>query len=80
MFRKIFLGDIVSMRRPHPCGENRWEIVRVGMDIRLRCLACGRRVLMPRAQFERQVRGFFTSTGRGEAFLENSPDNKPPAS
>ena len=44
------LGDIVKMKKPHPCGTNAWEIVRTGMDFRLK-------VLIPRTKFERAVRG-----------------------
>ena len=55
---RITLGDEVRMRKPHPCGANHWEVIRTGMDIRLRCLKCGRAVLLPRAEFERQVKEF----------------------
>lgn len=58
MLLKIFLGDVVRMRRAHPCGENRWEIIRVGMEVRLRCLRCSRSLLMPRPEFEKQVKEF----------------------
>ena len=53
---KIMLGDQVRMRKRHPCGGEVWEVVRTGMDIRLKCLTCGRRVLLPRAEFERQLK------------------------
>jgi len=51
------LGDIVKMKKPHPCGTNAWEIVRTGMDFRLKCTGCGHYVLIPRTKFERAVRG-----------------------
>ena len=51
------LGDIVKMKKPHPCGTNAWEIVRTGMDFRLKCMGCGHYVLIPRTKFERAVRG-----------------------
>lgn len=50
------VGDIVEMKKGHPCGENRWEILRVGMDFRIRCLGCRRVVLIPRKKFEKNVR------------------------
>ncbi|MGM9571048.1 MAG: DUF951 domain-containing protein [bacterium] len=50
------LGDLVKMRKQHPCGGFIWEILRIGMDFRLRCLNCGRIVLLPRQKFEKQVR------------------------
>ncbi|MHB1629999.1 MAG: DUF951 domain-containing protein [Bacilli bacterium] len=54
---KIFrLGDAVTMRKPHPCGTNEWEIIRMGMDIRIKCIKCGRSVLMPRREFERSLK------------------------
>ena len=45
---KVVLGDVVRMRKTHPCGNDQWEVVRLGADIGIRCLKCGRRVLMPR--------------------------------
>ncbi len=55
---KIVLGDVVRMRKTHPCGNDQWEVVRLGADVGVRCLKCGRRVLMPRVKFERRVRTF----------------------
>lgn len=56
MYQEIRLGDIVKMRKPHPCGGFEWEVVRLGADIGIRCGRCGRRVLIPRSQFLRQVK------------------------
>ena len=57
MEEKLFrLGDVVLMKKPHPCGTNAWEIIRMGMDIRIKCVQCGRSVLMPRREFERAMR------------------------
>ncbi len=50
------LGQIVKLKKSHPCGENRWKIIRIGMDFRLKCLKCGRSVLLPRSRFERRVK------------------------
>lgn len=55
-YPEIRLGDTVRMRKPHPCGGTDWEVVRLGADIGIRCLGCGRRVLLPRSQFVRQVK------------------------
>lgn len=55
-YTDIHLGDIVRMRKPHPCGSVQWEVVRLGADIGIRCSQCGRRVLIPRTQFLRQVK------------------------
>jgi hypothetical protein len=51
-------GDIVRLRKAHPCGSYEWEVVRVGADIGLKCLKCQRRVLMERSTFERRVKEF----------------------
>lgn len=56
MYQEIRLGDVVRMRKPHPCGNMEWEVVRLGADIGIRCKKCGRRVLLPRSQFSRQVK------------------------
>lgn len=50
------IGDIVKMRKPHPCGSDQWEITRVGMDFRIKCLGCSRQVLLPRPKFEKGVK------------------------
>jgi hypothetical protein len=50
------LGQLVVMKKPHPCGSNEWKIIRLGMDIRIKCLNCGRSVLIPRGKFERRVK------------------------
>ncbi|MHC9533568.1 DUF951 domain-containing protein [Dellaglioa sp. BT-FLS60] len=50
------LHDIVEMKKPHPCGTNRWEIVRMGMDIRIKCLGCGHLILLPRREFEKKMK------------------------
>ncbi len=52
----IRVGDRVRMRKPHPCGGYEWEVTRVGADIGILCLTCGRRVMLPRSRFERLVK------------------------
>lgn len=55
-YTDIRYGDIVLMRKPHPCGSSEWEVVRLGADIGICCAKCKRRVLLPRSQFLRQVK------------------------
>jgi hypothetical protein len=50
------LGDIVETRKQHPCGSKEWEIIRVGADIKIKCLGCGRIVMLPRPKFEKSVK------------------------
>ncbi|MDR0381624.1 MAG: DUF951 domain-containing protein [Oscillospiraceae bacterium] len=52
----IAVGDLLHMKKQHPCGCDRWRVLRVGMDFRLRCEGCGREVLRPRAKVERAVK------------------------
>ncbi|MCA0972317.1 DUF951 domain-containing protein [Halobacillus litoralis] len=50
------LNDVVQMKKPHPCGENRWKIIRMGADIRVKCEGCGHSVLIPRRKFETKMK------------------------
>lgn len=50
------LHDIVEMKKPHPCGANRWEIIRMGMDIKIRCTQCGRLIMLSRRDFEKRLK------------------------
>ena len=52
----VRLQDILVMKKPHPCGSDRWLVLRTGMDFRLKCLGCGHLVMMPRTKFEKMVR------------------------
>jgi hypothetical protein len=51
-------GDILRLRRPHPCGNDLFEVVRLGADIGLHCTRCGRRLLLARSMLERRMEGF----------------------
>ena len=56
MVSDIKLGDVVRLKKVHPCGGFEWQVVRLGADIGIKCLKCGRRVLLERNVFERRVR------------------------
>ena len=53
---ELGLGDLLRLKKPHPCGGYHWEVVRLGADIGIRCQQCGRRVMVPRVYLERRVR------------------------
>ncbi len=53
----LLVGDILKMKKPHPCGSKEWELLRVGMDFRMKCCGCGHMVMLARAQAEKNVRG-----------------------
>lgn len=55
------LGDVVKMKKQHPCGSDQWEITRTGMDFRIKCLGCGRQVMLPRTKFEKSVKTIIKS-------------------
>ena len=52
---EIKLGDVVRLKKVHPCGSYEWRVVRLGADIGIKCLKCGRRVLLQRSIFERRI-------------------------
>jgi hypothetical protein len=54
----IYMDDVVRLRKPHPCGSYDWVVVRIGADIGLRCLTCGRRILLPRRTVEKRLKTF----------------------
>ena len=63
---EIKIGDVVRLKKKHPCGSDQWQVIRVGADIGIRCQKCHRRVLLARGVFERRVK---VSLSRGsEAF------------
>ena len=58
IYDEVFIGDVVRLRKVHPCGGYEWEVVRVGADIGMICLTCKRRVLQPRRKFAKGVKSF----------------------
>lgn len=58
---EIELGDVVRLRKPHPCGSVEWEVVRLGADIGLKCQGCGRRMLIPRRDLARRMKDIRSS-------------------
>ena len=50
------LHDIVELKKQHPCGSSRWEIFRIGMDVKLRCLGCGHELMLPRSKVEKSIK------------------------
>jgi len=54
----LYLGDVVRLRKKHPCGSYEWQVIRLGADIGIKCQGCNRRVLLPRRELERKIREF----------------------
>ena len=63
MLMEIKLGDIVRLKKKHPCGSYEWQVVRVGADVGIRCLKCQHRILLERSIFARRAKEFIS---RGE--------------
>ena len=59
---RFAVGDVIRMKKPHPCGCRDWEVLRVGADFRLRCVGCGHQVMLPRRLVEKNFRGFVKKT------------------
>lgn len=53
---EIQVGDVVKLKKEHPCGSKEWEVLRVGMDFRIKCMGCGHQVMLPRKQIEKNIR------------------------
>ena len=64
MVLDVYLGDVLTLKKPHPCGNNEWLVVRIGADIGLKCTQCGRRVLMPRSTLQRRMKRFISRADR----------------
>ena len=61
---ELHLRDKVELKKQHPCGSNPWEVLRVGMDIKLRCTGCGHELMLPRRKVEKSIRKIITEEGR----------------
>ena len=64
---EILLGDVVTTRKPHPCGSSEWTVIRTGADIKIRCSGCGRIVMLDRESFLRRRKAVLSrGTDRAE--------------
>ncbi|HRX03248.1 MAG: DUF951 domain-containing protein [Anaerolineae bacterium] len=77
---EIRLGDVVRLRKPHPCGGYNWDVVRLGADIGLQCNTCGRRVLLTRHEFARRLKTFVRRGDPASGAAPNTQVTFPPTS
>ena len=56
----IKVGDKIIMKKPHPCGENRFTVLRVGMDFKLRCMGCSHEIMAPRSKIEKRIKSIIS--------------------
>ncbi|HOO25608.1 MAG TPA: DUF951 domain-containing protein [Clostridiales bacterium] len=59
----VRVGDKLIMKKQHPCGNNRFDVLRIGMDFRIRCEKCGREVMVPRAKVEKRIKKIIREEG-----------------
>lgn len=52
----VRVGDVLELKKDHPCGSRRWQVLRVGMDFKLRCEGCGHELMLPRSKVEKSIR------------------------
>jgi len=71
------MGDVLRLRKAHPCGGFQWEVVRLGADIGLRCLTCGRRVLLERSVLEKRLKAFQSRGAEATVGAPPSPSQAP---
>jgi hypothetical protein len=77
------IGDVIRLKKPHPCGGTDWRVDRLGADLGLKCLGCGRRVLLPRREVERRLKLFVSRATSETAPLpareddDAAPDTEP---
>ncbi|MGE7691018.1 DUF951 domain-containing protein [Lysinibacillus sp. NPDC097214] len=60
--KKFGLNDIVEMKKQHPCGTNKWKIIRMGADVRIKCEGCQHSVMIPRREFEKKMKKVLISS------------------
>ena len=65
MLPELQMNDVLRLRKPHPCGNTDWVVVRLGADIGLKCLGCGRRILLPRRDVARRMKGYVQKAADG---------------
>lgn len=58
----ITTGDILKLKKQHPCGSNEWQVLRTGADFRLKCMGCGHQIMLPRRHLEKNIREIRTNT------------------
>ena len=61
--KKYILGTILTMKKQHPCGANLWQVVRMGADIKIKCLNCSHVVMIPRIEFNRKLKKIISLDG-----------------
>ena len=72
--KKYKIHDIVSLKKGHPCGENLWQITRLGADIKLKCLGCEKNIWMKRLDFDKKIRKIKNKEGKMVSIVNYEPE------
>ena len=72
---KYKVNDIVTLKKGHPCGENKWEILRTGADIKLQCLGCDKIVWLTRLEFNKRIRKIQDKNGKFVSIVHYEPED-----
>ena len=72
--KKYKLNDIITLKKAHPCGENLWQIERLGADIKLRCLGCDKIIWMKRLDFDKKIRKIKNKEGKMVSIVNSAPE------
>lgn len=72
---KYKIGDLVTLKKGHPCGENKWRIERLGAELKLTCLGCDRQIWMKRIDFDKRVRKIQKSDGKFISVVHYEPED-----
>lgn len=73
--KKYKINDIVSLKKLHPCGENKWKIERMGADMKLRCLGCDKLVWLKRMDFDKRIRKIQNKEGKFVSIVNYEPED-----
>ena len=67
----VRVGDVLVLKKKHPCGAEGWTVLRIGADFKLRCTGCGHEVMGSRQKFERQIKKILRPEGEGQCTIDN---------
>ena len=68
--------DIISLKKGHPCGENKWQIERMGADMKLKCMGCGKNIWLKRLEFDKRIRKIEDADGKMVSIVNYNPDHE----
>lgn len=74
--KKYKVGDIISLKKGHPCGENKWQIERLGADIKIKCLGCEKNIWLKRIELDKKIRKIQDKNGKMVSIVNYNPEEK----